>query len=56
MLVAEQGWRHMKSECCEVEQRWDYTDWRLGACDDFVSQWEEFVLGVFGYFEPVNTA
>ena len=25
--------------------------WRLGGCEDFVSEWEECVFDVFGYFE-----
>ena len=31
MLVVEQEWREMKSECCEeVEQRWGYADMEVG--------------------------
>ena len=30
--------------------------WRLGDCEDFVSEWEEFAFDAFGYFEPVKRA
>ena len=26
--------------------------WRLGDCENFVSESEDFVFDVFGYFEP----
>jgi len=29
--------------------------WRLDGCEDFVSDSEEFVFDVFGYFEPVKS-
>jgi len=30
--------------------------WRLGDCEDFVSEREEFVFDAFDYFEPVKRA
>jgi len=26
----------------------------LGGCEDFVSEWKEFVFDAFSYFEPVK--
>jgi len=30
--------------------------WRLGGCEDFVSEWEEIVFYAFSYFEAVKRA
>ena len=36
---------------------WGYADiWRMGGCEDFVSEWKEFVFDAFSYSEPVKRA
>ena len=61
----EPGWCWWSSE---GNQRWRASDarrlnrdevveiWRLVGCEDFVSEWKEFVFDAFSFFESVKRA
>jgi len=37
----------------EATQIWRFDD---SGCEDFVSEWEEFIFDAFSYFKPVKEA